>query len=115
MIKNKKSLKFKNKIVVFVLLILSRFLYSQSPPSITAERRPAFCLGSAMKIITDFSIADIDDTTNATACKSGLVTTTAAKNTSEGEILWFNASTGGTQLATGASYTTNVLTGNTSF
>jgi len=44
-----------------------------------------------------------------------LVITTAAKTTSEGEISWFNASTGGMQLATGASYTTNVLTGNTSF
>jgi hypothetical protein len=61
MIKNKKSLKFKNKIVVFVLLILSRFLYSQSPPSITAERRQTFCLGSAMKIIKGFSITDIDE------------------------------------------------------
>lgn len=61
MIKNKKSLKFKNKIVVFVLLILSRFLYSQSSPSIKAERRPAFCLGNAMKIIKGFSITDIDE------------------------------------------------------
>ena len=68
-----------------------------------------------MKIITDFSIADIDDITNATACESGLVTITATKTTSEGEILWFDASTGGRQLATRGSYTTNVLTGNTSF
>ena len=68
-----------------------------------------------MKIITDFSIADIDDTTNATACEFGLVTITATKTTSEGEILWFNASTGGTQLATRALYTTNILTENTTF
>jgi gliding motility-associated-like protein len=63
MIKKKKSLKFKNKIAVFVLLVLSTFLYSQSPPAITAEGRQAFCSGSPIKIVTDFSITDIDDTT----------------------------------------------------
>lgn len=63
MIKKKKSLKFKNKIIVFVLLILSTFLYSQSPPSITAEGRQTFCTGDIVRIVTDFSIIDIDDTT----------------------------------------------------
>jgi hypothetical protein len=63
MIKKNKFIKFKNKTVFFVLLILSTFLYSQSPPSLTAEGRQAFCVGNPIKIVTNFSITDIDDTT----------------------------------------------------
>ncbi|MDP5104710.1 MAG: hypothetical protein NWQ31_00905, partial [Polaribacter sp.] len=58
-----KTLQLKNKIIVFLLLILPTFLYSQSPPSITADGRQAFCTGNAIKIVTDFTITDIDDTT----------------------------------------------------
>jgi gliding motility-associated-like protein len=58
-----KTLQFKNKIIIFLLLMLSTFLYSQSPPSITAAGKQAFCTGNAIPIVTDFSITDIDDTT----------------------------------------------------
>jgi gliding motility-associated-like protein len=65
MIKKNKFIKFINKIVVFILVMLPAFLFSQTDnaPFITAEGRQAFCAGSPIKIVTDFSIADVDDTT----------------------------------------------------
>ncbi|SDR65638.1 gliding motility-associated C-terminal domain-containing protein [Polaribacter sp. KT25b] len=65
MIKMTKTVQFVNKIIVFLLLMLSTFLYSQTDnaPSITADGRQVFCTGNAIYIVTDFSITDIDDTT----------------------------------------------------
>ena len=65
MVKKYISLQFKNKILLFLVLMVSTFLFSQgdSAPSITADGRQAFCTGNAIKIVTDFSISDIDDTT----------------------------------------------------
>lgn len=64
MIKKNKSHQVKNKIIVFVLLMINSFFYAQdSAPSITAEGRQAFCLGSPIPIVTDFTITDSDDTT----------------------------------------------------
>ena len=64
MIKMNKSLLIKNKIALFLLLLMSSFLSSQdSAPSITATGRQAFCVGDPIQIVTDFSITDIDDTT----------------------------------------------------
>ncbi|PQJ77574.1 hypothetical protein BTO16_11220 [Polaribacter glomeratus] len=64
---------------------------------------------------TSIYIPQVLSTTDATVCESGSVTITATKDTSEGEILWFDASTGGTQLASGTSFTTPVLTTTTTF
>ena len=63
---------------------------------------------------TSIYIPEIIATSGATICESGSATITATP--SEGAILWFDAQTGGTQLpATGASYTTPVLTNNTTY
>ena len=46
--------------------MINSFFYAQdSAPSITAEGRQAFCLGSPIPIVTDFTITDSDDTTIA--------------------------------------------------
>ena len=60
-----KSLKSRNKIVTFIFLMMSSFFYGQvdNAPSITADGRQAFCPGSSIRIVTDFTITDIDDTT----------------------------------------------------
>lgn len=65
MIKIDKSIKFKNKILGFILLMISSSLYSQTnnPPSITADGRQTFCLGNPINIVTDFTISDPDNTT----------------------------------------------------
>ncbi len=64
MIKMNKSLLIKNKIALFLLLMMSSLLSSQdSAPSITATGRQAYCIGDPIHIVTDFSITDIDDTT----------------------------------------------------
>ena len=65
MIKKDKSLQFKNKIFIFIFLIVTSFSYSQTnnPPEITADGRQAFCVGSPINIVTDFSITDTDDAT----------------------------------------------------
>jgi len=65
MIKKDKSLQFKNKIFIFIFLIATSFSYSQTnnPPEITADGRQAFCVGSPINIVTDFSITDTDDDT----------------------------------------------------
>lgn len=62
---------------------------------------------------TSIYIPQILSTTSATICESGSVTITA--NPSEGEILWFDTQTGGTQLATGSSFTTPALTDTTTY
>lgn len=45
--------------------MMSSFFYGQvdNAPSITADGRQAFCPGSSIRIVTDFTITDIDDTT----------------------------------------------------
>ena len=58
-------------------------------------------------------IPEITDIIIGTICESGPVTISAAS--SEGEILWFDSETGGTELAKGVSYTTPVLNTNTTF
>ena len=58
--------KSKQNIVIFFSFLLGTFLsYSQTDvaPTITAEGRQAFCPGSAINIVTDFTITDPDDTT----------------------------------------------------
>ncbi|MFY9243906.1 MAG: T9SS type B sorting domain-containing protein [Polaribacter sp.] len=62
---------------------------------------------------TSIYIPQILSTTTATICESGSATITA--NPSEGDILWFDAQTGGTQLAEALSFTTPNLTQNTTF
>jgi gliding motility-associated-like protein len=65
MIKKDKSLQFLYKVLIFILLMIPSFLYSQTnnPPSITADGRQAFCIGNPINIVTDFSITDTDDVT----------------------------------------------------
>ena len=65
MIKKDKSLQFLYKVLIFILLMIPSFLYSQTnnPPSITADGRQAFCIGNPINIVTAFSITDTDDTT----------------------------------------------------
>ncbi|MCI2229239.1 T9SS type B sorting domain-containing protein [Polaribacter sp. MSW13] len=63
MIKKDKYLSYQYIVFTFLLLMMSSFLYSQdNAPSITAEGRQAFCVESSIKIVTDFTITDIDDT-----------------------------------------------------
>ena len=67
MIKINKSLKLKKTVVSLFFLMFSSFFFGQvdEPPVLTAEGKQAFCLGSPIPIVTDFSITDIDDTTIA--------------------------------------------------
>ncbi len=64
MVKMINSINFKYIILFFLLLIKSPFLFSQTDaaPIITAEGRQAFCIGSPINIVTDFTITDADDT-----------------------------------------------------
>ena len=62
---------------------------------------------------TSIYIPEIESTTNATICESG--TATISATSSEGEILWFDTQTGGTQLATGNDFTTPTLITNTTY
>jgi len=57
-------LKVKNKTFFLLFLLSCHFLSAQvdTPPSITATGRQAFCKGSAITIATDFTITDPDDT-----------------------------------------------------
>ena len=65
MIKIYKYTNANNKIVGFILIMISSFLSSQTnnPPSIFVEGRQAFCNGSSINIVTNFTISDPDDTT----------------------------------------------------
>ncbi|MEO9572242.1 MAG: T9SS type B sorting domain-containing protein [Polaribacter sp.] len=50
----------------FVLfLMMHSFFYAQTdePPVVSAQGNQAFCTGSSINIVTDFSLTDIDDTT----------------------------------------------------
>lgn len=62
---------------------------------------------------TSIYIPQITNIIEGTICESGSVTISAAS--SEGEILWFDSETGGTELAKGVSYTTTVLNTSTTF
>lgn len=62
---------------------------------------------------TSIYIPNIAATANATICESGSTTISAIP--SEGTILWFDSLTGGTQLATGNSYSTPVLNSTTTY
>ncbi len=62
---------------------------------------------------TSIYLPEILSTTSATVCESGSVTISA--NPSVGDIAWFDAQTGGNKLATGTSFTTPVLTNNTTY
>jgi gliding motility-associated-like protein len=64
MVKMMNSINFKYKIFFFLLVLISPFLFSQTDaaPTITAEGRQAFCIGSPINIVTDFTIADADNT-----------------------------------------------------
>lgn len=62
-----KSLQIKKSFSSLLFLMMSLFLYAQTDqaPSITAQGKQAFCIGSPIKIVTDFTITDPDDTTIA--------------------------------------------------
>lgn len=57
-------LKVKNKTFFLLFLLSCHFFYGQtdSAPQITAEGRQSFCIGTPIKIVTDFLITDADDT-----------------------------------------------------
>lgn len=59
------SINFKSKILFYVLVMLSSFLFSETiddAPVITAQGRQAFCIGNPINVVTDFTITDSDDT-----------------------------------------------------
>lgn len=58
-----KTRNLKQTVVTLVLLLFSVFFYGQAdnPPSISATGNQAFCAGSPINIVTDFSITDPDD------------------------------------------------------
>lgn len=62
-----KSIRFTKQLFIFILLLNSTFIQTQTdqPPSITADGRQAFCIGSPINIVTDFTITDPDDTSIA--------------------------------------------------
>lgn len=62
-----KSVEIKHNFIAFLVLMISSFSYSQTDlaPSITASGRQSFCPGNSIKIVTDFTISDPDDTTIA--------------------------------------------------
>ena len=62
---------------------------------------------------TTIYIPTIESTTNGTICESGF--TTISATSSDGDVLWFDAQTGGTQVATGNDFTTPTLTTNTTY
>lgn len=64
MIKMNKSLYLKYKLVLIYFLCVCSVLFAQTDnaPSITAVGRQAFCLGSPINVVTDFTITDSDDT-----------------------------------------------------
>ena len=62
---------------------------------------------------TSIYIPEITDTTGGQVCLSGSTTLTALS--SEGDIIWFDAPTGGNLLATGMSYTTPVINTTTTY
>lgn len=59
-----KSLQIKLIFTILFLLLMNSLCSAQTdvPPSITAEGRQAFCIGTPIKIVTDFTITDPDDT-----------------------------------------------------
>ncbi|WP_439129850.1 T9SS type B sorting domain-containing protein [Polaribacter sp.] len=59
-----KSLYLKYKLVLIYFLCVCSVLFAQTDnaPSITAVGRQAFCLGSPINVVTDFTITDSDDT-----------------------------------------------------
>ena len=63
----RKSIPFKKSFFLVCFLMMDFFLYTQTDqaPSISAQGRQAFCIGSPIKIVTDFTITDSDDTTIA--------------------------------------------------
>ncbi len=62
---------------------------------------------------TSIYIPSITDSKGAEICETG--TTTISATPSEGDILWFDTQTGGTQLAIGNSFTTPNLTSTTTY
>ena len=64
-------------------------------------------------VATVNTIPTITGTTPAARCDAGTVTLQATA--SSGTISWFASNTGGTALATGGSYTTPILTANTTY
>ena len=62
-----KSILFKKPIIFLFCLMISFFSNAQADqaPSISADGRQVFCIGSSTKIVTDFTITDADDTTIA--------------------------------------------------
>jgi gliding motility-associated-like protein len=62
---------------------------------------------------TTIYIPTIESTINGTICESGF--TIISATSSDGDVLWFDAQTGGTQVATGNDFTTPTLTTNTTY
>lgn len=64
MINLNKSLCNKTKILLGFCFSLALFLHAQgSPPELSATGDQAYCIGSPIKIVTNFTITDLDDTT----------------------------------------------------
>ena len=64
MINLNKSLCNKTKILLGFCFSLVLFLHAQgSPPELSATGDQAYCIGSPIKIVTNFTITDLDDTT----------------------------------------------------
>lgn len=59
----KNSLQLKTRLFFILWFCSNFFAYAQadSAPSITAEGRQLFCVGSSINIVTNFSITDLDD------------------------------------------------------
>ena len=58
------SINFKSKMLFYVLVMLSSFLFSETfddAPVITAQGNQAFCIGNPIYVVTDFTITDSDD------------------------------------------------------
>ena len=60
----KKSLQYKIRLFFILFFGNTLFLNAQADtaPSITADGRQLFCVGSTINVVTDFSITDPDDT-----------------------------------------------------
>lgn len=54
---------FRLKISIVFFFLVQAIVFSQSSPEITATGNQAFCIGSPINIVEDFTITDADDTT----------------------------------------------------
>lgn len=72
----------------------------------------ATCLAQALTMVVNNPL--ITDTTNVTRCGAGTVTLDATANAGS-SINWYTAATGGAPIATGTTFTTPVISANTTY